>query len=367
MKHFLLLIAALSASAAVAQVQVDSLNRLVLGNKYPYWEANPGGITKSQPDMWDPDDLTETKLDSLAQMCVLGKGKYRSGGRISFGDLSNVYVGELSEPANNLMPTFRNVLQLNGNGGITLSSGNGIVARYTNSTGLFRFNTDVTVDGVFVHSDSRLKSNVSPLSERTALLSGIEAVSYNLSRGETAMKTAATEGVETEMTNPADNRERFGFIAQQVKEYFPELVKEDEDGYLSVDYIGFIPVLVDAVNALSQKVEDQQAIIDSMTTQRKQKSAGVQNELDLEPSLAQNRPNPFSASTVIEFTLPQTVADASIFIYDMQGKQLIKIPVNERGRSSVNVDGRQLGAGMFIYALIADGEEIASRRMIITQ
>ena len=33
-----------------------------------------------------------------------------------------------------------------------------------------------------------------------------------------------------------DSRTRFGFIAREVKEVLPELVVEDENGYLSADY-----------------------------------------------------------------------------------------------------------------------------------
>jgi len=37
----------------------------------------------------------------------------------------------------------------------------------------------------------------------------------------------------------------YGLIAQEVQKEFPEMVYE-EDGYLSVDYIQMIPVLVEA-------------------------------------------------------------------------------------------------------------------------
>ena len=50
----------------------------------------------------------------------------------------------------------------------------------------------------------------------------------------------------------------------------------------------------------------------------------------------------------------------------LQGKQVMKLAVEGRGSTSVTVDGSTLAAGMYIYALIADGREIDSKRMILT-
>lgn len=45
-----------------------------------------------------------------------------------------------------------------------------------------------------------------------------------------------------------------GFIAQKVQTEFPELVSEDEEGYLSIDYIGIIPVLVEAMKEQQKQI-----------------------------------------------------------------------------------------------------------------
>ena len=58
-----------------------------------------------------------------------------------------------------------------------------------------------------------------------------------------------------------------------MKEIFPDLVCEDEDGYLSVDYIGFIPILVDAVKSLKAEVEEQKSVIESLTAREKRSAA----------------------------------------------------------------------------------------------
>ena len=45
----------------------------------------------------------------------------------------------------------------------------------------------------------------------------------------------------------------YGLIAQEVQREFPEMVYE-EDGYLSVDYIQMIPVLVEAIKELKTEL-----------------------------------------------------------------------------------------------------------------
>ena len=47
----------------------------------------------------------------------------------------------------------------------------------------------------------------------------------------------------------------YGVIAQEVQEEFPEIVKMGSDGYLTVDYIQLIPILIEAVKELKKEVD----------------------------------------------------------------------------------------------------------------
>ena len=48
-------------------------------------------------------------------------------------------------------------------------------------------------------------------------------------------------------------------------------------------------------------------------------------------------------------------------------KQLKNIPIIDRGNGSVLIQGSELLAGMYIYTLIADGKEVDTKRMILTE
>ena len=54
------------------------------------------------------------------------------------------------------------------------------------------------------------------------------------------MKKLRTVKFDWESNNEAD----IGFIAQDVEKIFPSLVKTNKDGFKSVKYINFVPILV---------------------------------------------------------------------------------------------------------------------------
>jgi len=69
---------------------------------------------------------------------------------------------------------------------------------------------------------------------------------------------AALKGVPTDSLDYCFNAEKqIGVIAQEVEAIYPELVSTDENGYKSVSYEKFTPILIEAI-------KEQQAIIDEL-------------------------------------------------------------------------------------------------------
>jgi hypothetical protein len=52
-----------------------------------------------------------------------------------------------------------------------------------------------------------------------------------------------------------DKGDQFGFIAQEFEKIIPELVRTDNDGYKSIDYVKLIPVLVEAIQEQQGQIE----------------------------------------------------------------------------------------------------------------
>ena len=60
-----------------------------------------------------------------------------------------------------------------------------------------------------------------------------------------------------------ENVEKIGLLAQDVLAAFPELVKKggDEEGTLSVNYQGLIPVLINAIKEQQEQINVLKALI----------------------------------------------------------------------------------------------------------
>jgi hypothetical protein len=80
--------------------------------------------------------------------------------------------------------------------------------------------------------------------------------------------------------------------------------------------------------------------------------------------LYQNTPNPFEQNTVIAFSIPQTVKQAQLVIYDNMGVLVKSYEIRERGNGSISFSPNSLKKGLYSYSLIADGVGVATRKMI---
>jgi len=81
--------------------------------------------------------------------------------------------------------------------------------------------------------------------------------------------------------------------------------------------------------------------------------------------LAQNAPNPFNPTTVIEFALP-TGASARLEVYDVLGRR-ISVVVDRwlaAGTYRVSWDASESPSGIYMYRLVA-GDHVASKKMLL--
>lgn len=256
--------------------------------------------------------------------------------------------------------------------GFEFMSGTGkAVMTYSTLGNYLGFSSNIKAASFITTSDLRLKNNVQPLDDSFMGLYELNSVSYGLNDTDTKISSQATDDSENAKTDDSlkmDSRIRFGFIAQEVQEIYPNLVVEGENGMLGIDYTGFIPILVDAIKNLTEQVTLQQETINMLTGSNmlSMMPAGVGINDGNRTSLQQNQPNPFNTSTEIECTLADDVKSAFVCIYDMQGKQIKRIDLADRGKVSCIINASELQSGMYIYALITDGIEIDSKRMILT-
>ena len=95
---------------------------------------------------------------------------------------------------------------------------------------------DLTVSGdVNITSDARLKSNI-------------------VSLGSTLSKLLQIDGKFYEMKG----KQKIGVLAQEIQEVFPELVSEDDNEMLAVNYQGLVPVLINALKEQDKIIKTQE-------------------------------------------------------------------------------------------------------------
>jgi trimeric autotransporter adhesin len=170
----------------------------------------------------------------------------------------------------------------------------------------------------------------------------------------------------------ATPQRQIGFVAQEVEAIVKksgyvfsgiEAPQNEEDPY-TIRYAEFVVPLVKAVQELSSQVADLQQQLKKYTNEPAMDQQGV---MSTGAFLYQNNPNPFSNTTEIQMELPESISQANITVYNLEGKQLKNIEVNGRGKTGINISGNELSAGMYLYALIVDGKVVDTKRLILTQ
>lgn len=106
--------------------------------------------------------------------------------------------------------------------------GTGIGSITGNGSGGVSYNTT---------SDERRKEDITPMSGALSKVLALEPVKY---RGKGA---------------PRNRFKRPGLVAQKVRGVMPEIVTEDDDGILGLDYMSLIPYLIAAVQELASRIE----------------------------------------------------------------------------------------------------------------
>lgn len=225
--------------------------------------------------------------------------------------------------------------------------------------------------GYHTLSDFRFKEDIEDVAGIRDLYD-LQAKSYILNTGPTATTSVAEkDGSENTISDTESAKRReFGFIAQDVQVLYPEMVFEDENGFLSINYTEFIPLIIEALKQQRQEIDQlrSQVITDQETTKKSASYMPTASQKDhsFEPTLSQNIPNPFNENTIIRFHIPVLESHAMINVYDLQGNQIKSYDVNNTGTGEIMIPALDLHPGLFIYNLIVDGKEVASRRMVLT-
>jgi len=197
----------ISASKLQGTVMVETENVSLLNNDAGYLTAVTSG------------DITD---GSIVNADVNGSAAI-DGSKINpdFGSQNIQTSGTLNSGG----ATVTSLTVTNLGGSNDTYTGDGTVNSFTISPG-----------GIFSSSDIRLKENIEDIPQALDRLSLVEGKSYTFKSDQ-------------------EQEVHYGVIAQDIQKLFPQLVHQNEDGFLSVNYLELIPVLIEALKQQQSTIE----------------------------------------------------------------------------------------------------------------
>lgn len=132
------------------------------------------------------------------------------------------------------------------------------------------------VIALIITSDQRLKENIQEYKSDLSNIRLLRPVKYNMKAPAKKAKQVVTPNINgtpqlgassvpdsislaSKQTVPVEDeyyrRQHIGFLAQEVQKIYPELVYTDKKGYLSIDYVSMIPILVGAIKDQQQQID----------------------------------------------------------------------------------------------------------------
>jgi hypothetical protein len=208
-------------------------------------------------------------------------------------------------------------------------------------------------------SDARYKENIKGISNALELVKKLNGITFDYS-----LKFYNNN----KLVQSKAGKNQLGFIAQDVQKVMPQIVMYDDstDSY-SMDYAKLVPVLVEAIKEQQIQIDSLIKLSQGSNLKSAQIATTASTENSEQASLDQNAPNPFSQSTLIGYYLPETINSATLNIYNMSGAPVKTISIFQKGKGRVTINGSELNPGMYLYTLIADGKEVDTKRMILTE
>lgn len=155
---------------------------------------------------------------------------------------------------------------------------------------------------------------------------------------------ATQEPIQTKLSDIS-----YGLAADQLKEVYPELVYEDEDGNYSINYVEMVPLLVQSIRELSANVTElKQQLGISEHTKSILKTKGKAEDADN-----------------VTLILPDKMQEATLNVYNLSGNLLCTVPVGATDATNLSSYTRGLPTGTYVYCLTVDGRQQKARKVIV--
>jgi hypothetical protein len=237
-------------------------------------------------------------------------------------------------------------------------------------------------------SDRRVKDNIQSNVPGLSFINLLHPVTYHFNvdhENQILGIDAASDSAGNTISNSADEKYNIqqiqysGFIAQSVDSAAQQAGYDFSGVYRPSDpskdlyglrYTDFIPSMVKAIQELSKEVDSLNHVVAHQNGLRtgdfSNDSANAQ-EVTLtsrKAILYQNEPNPAGDQTKIRYYISEESSHAEMVFFDMYGKEIKRVVLENKGNAEVDVNTKDLDAGAYSYSLIVDGNIIETKTLV---
>jgi hypothetical protein len=207
-------------------------------------------------------------------------------------------------------------------------------------------------------SDSTMKENVFAIHNALNTTLKLQGVTYNLKNN-----------------NGLAKPDRYmGLIAQAVERVVPEVVTTNSNGLKTIAYSNMVGLLVEAIKDEDNKVNALQKKLDSCIEATKRISLNQNKKDNRNESDTSNQARlypcsacPVDQQMVFHCYVPLKTKNARLMVFDMNGGLKKAITINGKSNQMINVNKGELVPGMYYYSLMIDGNEVDTKKVIMTQ
>lgn len=245
---------AYNSSEGSGDLEVSDFSLSISGGNATLKSSTPISISKNTHSDW----ISTNSLDITLGISLTGKPDgneyiavnpststaiYDSGDTAITTDVMTIGVRLNSDPltAASMTTTGTTIVGSLGVDNVVMDSTN---IGHGSDTDLMTLNSGLlTVAGdISITSDARLKSNIVPLGSTLENLLKLEAKQYTLN-------------------DDTSQNKKIGLLVHDVKKVFPELVSENKNGVLSVNYNALVPILINALKEQEDNYTDLEKLI----------------------------------------------------------------------------------------------------------
>lgn len=243
-------------------------------------------------------------------------------------------------------PTSGYLLDVNGNlkvGSNIFTSGN-VTSFDLDATYVDGYEGDfynIFYNNLYSSSDKRLKSNIEEDGISHEEIYKVKTYNY-------------------QFKDDNEGRKRHGVMAQEIQELLPELVSKDQDGYLAVNYVDMIPLMLRAIQDQKQTIDALQAELSTLKNDIIS-NQDLAKKLEVEGDFIKVYPNPSNSESKIEIL--QEGEDSQIQIINLNGEVIKSVKVDRS--KTMRLDETNLINGVYFVKYFIAGELKQTKRILV--